>query len=514
MLLTLVVVVFAVVIVGSLIDKGAFGKTVAAKEHQNQQAYYVAETGLYNVLQRNDLVSPEGALVQTFYSGPTTDERSELVDWQDDWEYSVVITPLGASTYSVDSTGRTAYSQAMASARVRITALGSSVTSGSLHFGPTTGPLNVSQTVTSDAQGNRIGVLYHIDGSDANVYGKLQLGPGHDATTFNIWGYTEGGQPHKFQTTDDTGDFVGQYPWLLYKHEQWDPAGFPNLADSAYQALMRDLMPGPYTVITESSNKVYSVWGPGGQSDPIKATILPLPSREAILPGTTLMGCGLLNIAAEQESYRISRLELTGDLTIIVDGDFVLQQDVALVSHGYKLIVIAPEHSVTFSSNANGDYNPSWSPFTGDNENQNRFYLGDGSVLWAKNHVTIEGVLMPYSHPAGDNFREVLSWVDEATKSEIADDDWDRQYVGSMGLFSRDGSVKFNTVKTRGVLYAGGTLLGYRLRLHGVAAFRHPYRPDSETLGLAQCYITGTVEDGFDDLDLPAYEQEILARTR
>jgi len=519
LLAVLVVVLFASLLGGTLLRTATSGKLMAANEYQLQQSYYVAEMGLNGVLSRTDLLDESGTLSRTSYTSGDADEQArlnEMDSWNSDsWTYSVTVTKLpDPYMYRLDSTGNTGYATAVASVLVKLTPLTPDVINSALHFGHIDGPFTFTKTVTSDSQGNRMDVLYHVAGAHVDMYGPLVLDGGHDRTTFNIWGQSP--EPpyelYKWWTTNDHEDFISSYPWLAERHEWWDGLReFPNLAMQVYQVLVSRLMPGAYVPKTGgSSNKNFDIWGSAGQTDPVKAEITSI-----VGVGSTIRGCGLLNIASGQEKYQLALLDLTGDMTIVVDGHLVFQGESSLKTNGHKLTVIAPEHSVTFSSNASGDYKPTWSPYTGDNANEARFYLGNGSIIWAKGHVSVEGVLMPYTRPALDNFQVLIQWVgtDPATKV-IADDGWDAPSVGSIGIFSESGSVRFNTIKTRGVVYAGGSLLGYRLRLVGMAALRNPYRPGSAIIGLSQCYITGGPTEGFGGLDLPLYVQQVMARLR
>jgi len=235
-----------------------------------------------------------------------------------------------------------------------------------------------------------------------------------------------------------------------------------------------------------------------------------------INPNTDIRGFGTLELndtKNNQDFIEIDEIFLTGDMILLPNKPLVIHEviqaelDEGVKPEGHRFILIS-DHSVKLGSGgdfdwdldnpASGEYCPfpagSASHLFTDGATKPYMQLGHQSVIWSAGNITITGTLRPYRQRLDTEYDE--TW--EVMSGLTTGDPWD-----SLAIISKEGTLRFHHFKARGMIYSGGNITAYFLRLHGIAAIRRPLRIENETptLGMANCHISYD-ENALDDLEL------------
>ena len=527
MILALVVVLFAVLIAGVFGRQAVLGKSMAAKERQLSQAYYVAESGLTEFVQNPD---PYVTLPFQPNYGPYT----VTAQGGEGLQFVLEITRVRSNVYEVRSMGSTPYATALASIEVTLDDAEGPTLETAYHMGGVGVPLTVPGT-PGGGEGNPSGVNYHFSDSDMAVYGVLDFARDEDTgdilqteQTFNIWGEGLSGQA-VFETWNHLIDPPSDQPvmpdWL-------DPDKLDDLPSNAqFPAFVADYLRAaalskvPYADFQVQEGNDIDV-GINGNSDRIV-----IDDRTA---GIVVSGHGYLRIDNTQ-LLTISKLTMDGDLTIVSKDDVKIAginngwNTKLHNTNGYKLNIIS-DGSIRLGG-ASSTYDP-YPFFASDHE---LFFLGSGSILWAQGSLEITGQIrsgepndpayadQPADFDPDDEASRIIVWDDEAVGGGIMPPptDWP---AGSLVLVSKgtgtagESSLTLHTFDSAGIVYAGDRIKAYRIRLNGPGFFTNPYQmrtvQGQQVVGLAQLNLIASGQNIFDDIDLDDIYVSVIRRLK
>jgi len=516
LVLTLLVVTFSVVIVGGFLLGSGRVKLMAAREYQGMTAYYAAESGLKTVINNPVPYVPTlkalAASVPDVYS--TSDEQP-ITNEVDVWEYDGEGNPVQViGTYAVTATktpgegmflfksyGRTPHGESLASLEVQLEFSPWFASGACAEFGSSVGMGWTVPGNAGDGQGNKEDIAWLFENGDVFVHGPLTVtSPNRGADTIFI-------DPLGcyFNTTDTPEEWAAKnYEWLFGRQQEWTPGLFPNPCDEIREALMM--------LVPAGSAPVYM--------DQTKTTVLSDSVHGVftgkINPNTDIRGFGTLELndtKNNQDFIEIDEIFLTGDMILLPNKPLVIHEviqaelDEGVKPEGHRFILIS-DHSVKLGSGgdfdwdldnpASGEYCPfpagSASHLFTDGATKPYMQLGHQSVIWSAGNITITGTLRPYRQRLDTEYDE--TW--EVMSGLTTGDPWD-----SLAIISKEGTLRFHHFKARGMIYSGGNITAYFLRLHGIAAIRRPLRIENETptLGMANCHISYD-ENALDDLEL------------
>jgi uncharacterized protein (UPF0333 family) len=493
LILTLVVLVFAVVVTGSFAHMSANSKMTSAREMQAAQAYYVAEAGLRQRLAQPAYLAPhlpavEGVRVELPSGGNVVEELgSGGAVVRQVGTYRMFATKLPEATHGPDmclfeTLGTTGQNQVLAAVEVEVTSsfLGAGTTAA---FGSN---IQTDWTVpgnAGDGQGNQESIWYWFQNGDIQVHGDLRI----TGTQANI--DIENGKFLTYQSqsawnaTPWGNTAVGGWLPDPLKHEQFPVTPFPEPAEEMRQDVINALVPGGVAGINSGWTAVSATHGFK------RITLVGSPKARytgRLNPSAEVTGSGTLRLdKTDSGDIDIATLTLTGDLVIMPNKTIWIRQIVQQNAppQGWRLTIVAASPTDNYDIWI-GQGSANFTPFPA-NSTHVPIYLGAGSVLWGPNNITLMGDVLPYSkrlvagalppYPVGKTNTHSVATM---------------QTYDTMAVISRAGEIKFHMLVARGLLYAGGNITAYYLRLHGVAAIREPLRGSAALLGLAKCHLS------------------------
>lgn len=478
LVVTILTAAVALAVFSTFLRASIATKSLAAREYQGVQAYYVAESGL-----KKAIALPE--VVRQLTTTPGGNHQGEITGAG---SYTVTATRIEDQVFLFSSSGTAGPSQAVASMYVRV------VMSQQTDYAVTAFGGAVSVVSRIHQQSNSWLRFQNMDMRTCEELGALPTSNYPDPKDYPI-DVTDG----LLWTKDLPGTFDNS--WLRDKH-RYDPNN-PFVVDTADRirdellALKPSGQPDDQGVVEQGGTKELRLVAPFSSL----AWLSRYDNNWTLVGGSTSGGPHVLEIVPRSQgqgyaTIEIGTLRLTGDLMLCVTEGNVADIRIGSIEHGpsageegYRLIVVGTRDVILSSGGA--------PPVFPDPRHPNReFFLGNRSVLWAARDINIRSDVWPkYQQALGTpstlDVRDLSSikagYPSGPFSMEAMQANPERW--GPIAFVAKR-NVSMQLYVGRGLVYAGGGHVDcFFLRLHGALSMMTPVTQMHQ--GLANGWVSG-----------------------